>query len=386
MKEKLVIGRCDEDVILPCSFENGPEVVIHWKNQDNSNIHSYYKGSDHLEKQDPRFVNRTFLFHSKIQSGNASLLFRRLSLLDEGIYVCYVGTAMKQITNKVVLKVGAFPTPVMMYEKRNSSRFLVCSVRSVFPRPHITWKTDTVSVSESKREESGYLGPFYINSTLNITGSNSSYKCTIENPLLKQTWTGQWTLRGALSKMRNEDLSLSCQVDRNLTLLNQDYTVTWSRMEGRTSTVLACYLSSSQIITIKEPRFSWNKELLNQSDFPMTLRDLSFSDSGEYLCNISSKEYTLLTIQPLHIEPSPRRVLWRIVVVVLPICMVFLILIVSYCQRKKRRQHRTSSAIIKMAKNANKQNAKTTHSKYGVRLQGRNYPCSNPFQRLTSLE
>ena len=104
--EEEVIGRLDEDVILPCSFKNGSEVVIHWKNQETHTIYSYFKGSDHLEKQDPRYTNRTSLFHAEIHNGNASLSIRILRLLDEGIYICYVGTASGKTTKKVVLKVG----------------------------------------------------------------------------------------------------------------------------------------------------------------------------------------------------------------------------------------------------------------------------------------
>lgn len=105
MSEQIVIGRLDEGVILPCSFESGPDVVVHWKNQDNY-AYSYYKDRDQLEKQDPRYVNRTSLFLGEIHNGNASLSFKRLKLQDEGTYICYVGTSLGKIINKVVLKVG----------------------------------------------------------------------------------------------------------------------------------------------------------------------------------------------------------------------------------------------------------------------------------------
>ncbi|XP_072865713.1 HERV-H LTR-associating protein 2 [Chlorocebus sabaeus] len=313
MNEQIITGRLGEDIILPSSFERGSEVVIHWKYQDSYNsynVHSYYKGSGHLESQDTRYANRTSLFYNEIQNGNASLFFRRLSLLDEGIYTCYVGTAIQAITNKVVLKVGVFLTPVMKYEKRNTNSFLICSVLSVYPRPIITWKMDNTLISENNMEETGSLGPFSINSTLNITGSNSSYECTIENSLLKQTWTGRWTMKDGLHKMQSEHVSLSCELVNDYFSPNQDFKVTWSRMESGISSILAYYLSSSQNTTFYESRFSWNKELKNQSklknqsDFSMNLTDLSLSDSGEYLCNISSDEYTLLTIHMVHVEPS----------------------------------------------------------------------------------
>jgi hypothetical protein len=80
---------------------------------------------------------------------------------------------------------------------------------SVYPRPHITWKRDNTFVPESKTEEIGYLGPFHINSTINITESNSSYECAIENSLLNQTWIGRWTLAGRL--LRTFCVQVLCQ-------------------------------------------------------------------------------------------------------------------------------------------------------------------------------
>lgn len=71
---------------------------------------------------------------------------------------------------------------------------------SVYPYPIITWEVDDTPISENNKEEIGSLGPFYINSRVNITGSNSSYQCAIENTLLKQTWTGRWTMKGRLHK------------------------------------------------------------------------------------------------------------------------------------------------------------------------------------------
>uniref|UniRef100_H0WL05 Ig-like domain-containing protein n=1 Tax=Otolemur garnettii TaxID=30611 RepID=H0WL05_OTOGA len=233
----------------------------------------------------------------------AEWISRRLSLLDEGNYDCYVSTANGSTRNKVVLKVGAFLTPVMKYEKRNTSSFLICSVFSVYPRPVITWKTDSSTpVSEKNTGEIGPLGSFYINSTQNITGSNSSYECTIKNSLLKQTWMGRWTKEGGLHNKQGEHVSLSCQFGSNFSLLNQDFRVTWSRVENGMSSVLASYLSSSQKMIISEPRLSLNKELISQRDFSVNLINLRLLDSGEYLCNISSSKYTLLTIHTLHLE------------------------------------------------------------------------------------
>ena len=92
MNEQIVTGRLGEDVILPCSFESGPNVVIHWKNQD-TNVYSYYKDSDQLENQDPRYVNRISLFRGEIHNGNLFVSWAReptkylaLQLVKSAIY------------------------------------------------------------------------------------------------------------------------------------------------------------------------------------------------------------------------------------------------------------------------------------------------------------
>ncbi|KAM9635885.1 LOW QUALITY PROTEIN: HERV-H LTR-associating protein 2 [Trichechus inunguis] len=298
--EQTVTGRLNEDLILPCLFESGPEVATHWKIQG-QNVHSYYKGSNKLERQDPKHANRT-LFHSEIHNGNDSLSLIKLNLQDDGSYIWCTGTESGKTTNKIVLKMGAFLMPMMKYETRNTSTFLTCCVLMIYPHPTITWQAGNTAVSESTMEELEPSPPFYIKSTLNVTFSNKSYECVIENSLLKQTWRGQWVMKEHLHKVQSEDISLSCQLANNFSLPNQDFIVTWSRMKSGTSSVLAYFLSSSQNTVISESQFSWNKELINQSHFSWTLTDLSLSDNGEYLCNISSSKYTLLMVHTLHVE------------------------------------------------------------------------------------
>ncbi|KAM7133186.1 LOW QUALITY PROTEIN: HERV-H LTR-associating protein 2 [Molossus nigricans] len=264
MSEQIVTGRLYEDEILLC-FESRPNGLIHWRNQDN--VYTYYKDSDHLENQDPRYTKRT-LSHSEIHNGNASLSFRRFSLLDELSSV----------------------TPVMKYEKSNRNSFLM--TLSVYPRLVGTWQVDNTPISESNMEETRSFDPFYNKGRVNITGSNLLYECVI-NPLLKQT-TGRWTTEDC--ELKNVGSYFWIYITE---YEHQDIMVTWSRVESGTSSFLACFLSSSRNTVISELQLSWNKEPINQSDFSLTLRDLSPSDNGEYLCNISSRKLTLFIFQTL---------------------------------------------------------------------------------------
>lgn len=355
-EEQIVIGRLGEDIILPCSFESEPEVVIHWKNQDHY-VHSYYKDSDYLEEQDHRYANRTSLFHGEIHKGNASLSLRRLSLLDEGIYLCYVGTTSRKIINKVVLKVGAFVTPVMKYEKKNTESFLICCVSS-YPYPRISWKTGNTTISESNKGEIETLDNFHVDMMINITGSNLSYECAIENSLLDQTWTGGWTMKDDRHKKKRENFSLSCELTNSIFLLDQDFIVTWSKVERETSSILAYFLSSSQTTTIYEPRVSWNNERINQSDFFLTLKDLRVSDSGEYLCNISSSKYTLLTIQTLHVVEQSQSRTTRIIILSLVIFSFLAICIFYMLKRYNHSRRERSSAYTERANTADAEESK----------------------------
>lgn len=110
---------------------------------------------------------------------------------------------------------------------------------------------------------------------------------------------------------------------------NQDFTVTWSRVESGSSSLLAYFKNSSQETLINQPRLSWKEELINSRDFSLTVKDLRLSDSGEYLCNISSNKSTLLTTQTLRVEASPRAPAGIIVLVLVAIISAVLLLSVA---------------------------------------------------------
>lgn len=95
MNRQIVTGRLGEDVILPCSFESGPNVVIHWKSQDTNVLLILQTATSW--KTDPD-LQLTDIPSSVVRFTMECLLsFRRLTLQDEGIYVCYVGTSLGKI-------------------------------------------------------------------------------------------------------------------------------------------------------------------------------------------------------------------------------------------------------------------------------------------------
>ncbi|XP_015152984.2 HERV-H LTR-associating protein 2 isoform X5 [Gallus gallus] len=103
-EEETITGLFSKDVILPCPFSPGNDEVIHW-NKENKNVHSYYKQKDQLKDQHPDYRNRTHLFLQNIALGNASLKLSNVTLSDEGLYQCYVGTEKAKTEVDVMLQV-----------------------------------------------------------------------------------------------------------------------------------------------------------------------------------------------------------------------------------------------------------------------------------------
>ncbi|KAJ0059895.1 hypothetical protein NL108_015234 [Boleophthalmus pectinirostris] len=93
--ERLVQCRLSESCILPCPFDPGPEVVIHWLQPPGDSVHSvhsFYHEKDQLDRQKPQYKGRTRLFNNQIDRGNASLLIIGIQVKDGARYKCYTST------------------------------------------------------------------------------------------------------------------------------------------------------------------------------------------------------------------------------------------------------------------------------------------------------
>ncbi|XP_034770261.2 CD276 antigen-like [Acipenser ruthenus] len=106
-----------QDCILSCTFNYtaggwDEKSGVIWRQAETDHIvHSYYNNTDQLAGQFPQYVNRTSLFDSELQRGNASLLLRRVREEDAGKYTCFVkGTRLSGSGLTEVVVVPAPPT------------------------------------------------------------------------------------------------------------------------------------------------------------------------------------------------------------------------------------------------------------------------------------
>ncbi|MGH0125553.1 UNVERIFIED_CONTAM: hypothetical protein FKN15_043021 [Acipenser sinensis] len=88
-----------QDCVLSCTFNFTSDmkdlaVTWTWKKKEYT-IHSYFDNTDQLAQQLPQYVNRTSLFDSELQRGNASLLLRRVTEEDAGEFKCRINSRLR---------------------------------------------------------------------------------------------------------------------------------------------------------------------------------------------------------------------------------------------------------------------------------------------------
>ncbi|KFW00217.1 HERV-H LTR-associating protein 2, partial [Eurypyga helias] len=288
-EQETVTGLFSKDCILPCPFPPGNEEVIYWKKGD-KDVHSYYYQRDHLESQDLDYRHRTHLFHENIPSGNASLKLSNLTVTDEGSYKCYVGTQQSKTEVEVTLRIKVSSYYALEYQKTGTKRTLKCSAFLTYPAPPISWVQGNTSIHETGWEETRDGVLYSVRSDQNIISTTDPYYCHINLP--HGEWTAEWKMQDQLSNVEGSSTEIPCEYSAN-TANTEGFSVVWTRNRNAVISVLASFNGTSQTY---QPRAQ-----INQNNFSLRLRDLAASDSGEYLCNISTPGYTKLTVRALHV-------------------------------------------------------------------------------------
>ncbi|NXF98571.1 HHLA2 protein, partial [Eubucco bourcierii] len=288
-EQETVVGLFSKDCILPCSFLPGNDEVIHWKKGDKK-VHSYYKQSDQMKNQDLDYKNRTHLFHQNIHKGNASLKLSNLTLADEGLYKCYVGTLETKTEREVMLHIRVASYYALEYRKTDSGRMLICCAFFTYPAPQISWLLGNTSIQETDQKESRDGVLHSLRSEQSITNTADPYRCHIHLPY--KNWTAEWRMEDQLSVVEGSSTAIPCDYS-NTTADTEDLNVVWTLHRGGVILDLAVF---SGTFHSSQPHAQ-----LHQSNFSLMLHDLTAQDSGEYLCNISTSHYTKLTVRTLQV-------------------------------------------------------------------------------------
>ncbi|NWW89863.1 HHLA2 protein, partial [Rhynochetos jubatus] len=287
-EQDTVTGLFSKDCILPCPFPPGSDEVIYWK-KGNKYVHSYYYQRDHLESQDLDYRHRTRLFHENIPSGNASLKLSNLTVTDEGVYKCYVGTQQSKTEMEVTLRVKVSSYYALEYQTTGTKRTLTCSAFLTYPAPRISWVQGNTSIQKTGLEETRDGVLYSVRSEQTIINTTDPYYCNIHLP---HGQVLQLSVSDQLSKVEGSNTEIPCEYSHN-PAHTEGFSVVWTLNRNAVISVLASFNGTSHAY---QPRAQ-----INQNDFSLTLRDLTASDSGEYLCNISTLNYTNLTVRALQV-------------------------------------------------------------------------------------
>lgn len=94
----------DEDVILPCSFEETlTDKPFDWK-KDGKDVFLCVNGNMSSSSQDEQFRGRVTHFPDELNSGNASIRIKKAKVSDSGTYICLNIVSAK--SHKIELTVG----------------------------------------------------------------------------------------------------------------------------------------------------------------------------------------------------------------------------------------------------------------------------------------
>ncbi|NXQ15065.1 HHLA2 protein, partial [Peucedramus taeniatus] len=285
-EQEEVTGLFSMDCILPCRFPPGHDEVIHWS-KENKNVHSYYQQKDQLKEQDPHYRLRTHLFHENIPSGNASLKLSNLTMADQGIYTCYVGTAQDRTEGEVQLHVKAPSSYALEYQKTNTERRLKCYAFLTYPAPTISWVQGNISIQETDREETRNGVLYSLRSDKDIINMTDTYYL-----FSRKSAESSLSVSEHLPKVEGESTVIPCEHGID-TASKDGFSVVWTLHRDSVTSVLASFNGTSHS---HQPQVQ-----VNESDFSLRLHHLTAGDSGEYLCNISTPLYTKLTVTTLHV-------------------------------------------------------------------------------------
>uniref|UniRef100_A0A8C4T3H1 Ig-like domain-containing protein n=1 Tax=Erpetoichthys calabaricus TaxID=27687 RepID=A0A8C4T3H1_ERPCA len=328
-----VICFYSKDCILPCSYNPGTDVVIHWQIGAKV-VHSFYNGNDQLKQQEEQYKYRTSLFKDELQKGNASLLLRNLQIDDEQSYHCYVGTFEGSYDTYIELKVASPVTYVQIEtNETENTEEIECRSSDIYPAPSVTWSYPTNESYKEFTNSSTDVNKLYsVVSKLTKEGMKKNtnvhnYSCKIK------TWQSQWETTLTRQEQQIEEgqeWNVSCMLPN---VGPQNCKLAWKT--SNTNTVTATFEKCKQPSNTSEIP---NNILLKDDHFHVP--KVTETDNGTYTCSCTYGEVTKVCQIKLIVIPGEANnstPLITVVIAVAVVVVVVLLAVVLYCRKKNKK-------------------------------------------------
>ncbi|GCC44659.1 hypothetical protein chiPu_0028639, partial [Chiloscyllium punctatum] len=199
---------------MNCSFTSPQydrgDLIVYWlkiESGDSEKVaYSFYHGREQRDKVHTDFQNRTRALWHGHHLGDCSLIVKRITVWDAGMYRVYVKTGPEYRERESRLQVAApYTRPVLALTtecSRNDSivHWFTCVVSGGYPEADVQWWTElgeNLSAHAHTQSRTDKDGLFRISSELAVTHtSGQRYVCTVINPLLQHQLNSSKTLPG----------------------------------------------------------------------------------------------------------------------------------------------------------------------------------------------
>lgn len=207
------------ECFLPCSFTPGQKEQVQWSRQDTVVFSFKRDQQTQLDQEDSTRPNplegRATIFPHLVANGNATLVIRKGSPRDRGMYRCHVRTADGEHNTYVIVKVEA-PIRGLSVELSRLSGYeeMKCTVRNVFPPPRITWSTEPRTFQELQpvtRKQPNAQGLYAVDSRLRMLNGQPDliYICNATSSYGGPAWTSSLRQR-EIRGYEGKDVTIPC--------------------------------------------------------------------------------------------------------------------------------------------------------------------------------
>ncbi|KAK7877545.1 hypothetical protein WMY93_031733 [Mugilogobius chulae] len=296
-----------QSCVLPCSFEPGPDPVIHWIKEphETTPVHSYYYNQNQLQDQPQNYTGRTSLFEKQLSTGNASLLLSEVKGQDAGRYKCYVNT--KKNYEKVSYVNFKFHAPVLSVSLQKQDEKLVCRSENIYPKPSVSWSLSPESVDKPQT----FINPsadglWSVLSSVSLPDSlPHEYICNVST-------THSW--RSATYRRQHKYIDLLHDVE-----------IPCTEPKAPVKSLIWKFNHNQTILNQSRPEpvvynESWRHFVdgVTQSNYSLVLKDLSANREGLFSCEISTDTGEIF----IHTEVTDREKHWSYIqLLIAAICL-----------------------------------------------------------------
>ncbi|XP_072354395.1 CD276 antigen-like [Scyliorhinus torazame] len=190
------VAQLGQDVILGCLFKPAPiqGLVIEWtlREPELRLAYSYHGGAARAGFQHPQFQNRTALEESRLGLGEASLRLIGVTPRDEGLYLCFVRSALGKHKEWQELQVAApYSQPEVSCSATPPFVNLNCSSGGGYPLSRLQWQWSNGSQYPGEvkdRSVAASNGTYELHSWLEVPGGLEwQLLCQVTNARINQS-------------------------------------------------------------------------------------------------------------------------------------------------------------------------------------------------------